>query len=124
MRIPSSKEIQKSQSADLCPKYVEKVYAQTLRYAVYRTRSKERGRELAHEVLLQALDPTPTRDGHPLEPWDRNKNPDLGGYLIGQVDGAVARERKADRVRRDARVVGAIETRLYPPVPTPEQEAQ
>jgi hypothetical protein len=119
--MPRPEERLTSLFADLDPAYVEDVYVQVLRYAAYRARSKERGRDLAHDVILQALDPAPAKGDLALAPWDRDKNPDLAGYLMGQIDGAIARERRAERLRRSPEVVASVEAKLYSAPPTPEQ---
>jgi DNA-directed RNA polymerase specialized sigma24 family protein len=85
---------------------IGRVYAQIAKYARYRARSQDRGAELAQRVFVEAFDPQRS-------PWDPERDPDLTRFLIGRVNGALAGERKKERVRADPRAVASIETRYY-----------
>jgi hypothetical protein len=89
-----------------------RIYGQVLLFASSRARSREDGQELAQRVFKEAIDP----DG---SPWDPDRNPDLGLFLLGRVMGALARDRKRLLVRANPRAISAIEGRFYSPPPTP-----
>ncbi len=90
-----------------------RICAQLVRYASRRAGSRDLGRELAQKTLADAIDPDRS-------PWDPDRDPDLAYHLIGRVNGALAIERKKERLREHPTVVSAIEDRFQRPPPTPE----
>lgn len=95
----------------------ERTHAQILRYAISRMKSRDRASDITQQVIAGALDP----DG---SPWDPEREPDIVRHLIGRVNGAVAVERRKDRLRRDPGVVERIRDLLGRPVRTPEGELE
>ncbi len=89
-----------------------RVYVQTVKYASFRARSSDLGRELAQKVLAAAIDPGGSS-------WDPEREPDLFRHLVGRVNGALALERKKLRLRADPQVVAELTERLYSPAATP-----
>jgi len=94
-----------------------RTHAQVLRYAIYRTKSRDLAGEIAQQVLADAIDP----DG---APWDPEREPDIMRHLIGRVNGAVAVARKKERLRRRKSVVAHVIDLLTRPVRTPAEESE
>ncbi len=89
------------------------VSAVLVKYASRRARSNVLGEELMRKVIAEVIDPERSH-------WDPEKEPDIVRYLIGRIDGALAVERRKEKLRASPHVVARIEQEFTQAVPTPE----